>query len=1040
MALEFLRPFLDVDIMAALRPAHLPDRIASIRWTSRPMLGFPSSGYRVFRIERLPGGAVARSLVGTYYLPATDSWAAFEADLLARTPVAGPYFDAVTEDDLGFLLPLVRAVDPRIPIDERLELLPEIAEFFGHLHTAEPFYHALIWSRPIPPTFDELLADPVAGPITAAYYGLEVMKFLESLAVRYEYAVLLGLATDDDITGLNDMGYELGAWWGSRWGKSLSTVIDGQSLTTVDAPEWMAADVIEGDVGHPAFAKLGWTPPDWYVPVDGTGQPIGVEATYPRPGATHSALRWDLPRSDDERLLHADQPVTFLVKGYEHGASTAGDASAPPAPPARRFKRIQPDALHVPVAASDVHAVDGAGRPWPPLEGWMHYRVWGVNLLGIASDDHAETTVVHVDSIGPRPPVPRFVDDTSLALDVDGSTRCHVRLQFDASQDFREADAAEFRIETSWTSTEYQPVTVNEVTSVDLTEAAVAASSPADLKEFVGGTLMIGGRSHRISRATARTLFVALHAGEAPTLGAGTIVRSVDDGVTTRVANVKRPKPIVGLVAALVSEHPLVVELPVGRRRPGPEVSLYLHLLRTSVTARASGDEWVIDEPSPGTPARSALDALRATGRLATDLAGSPFIVYPAKDLKLDVQAPPGFVSGTITVTARSSDAKPYVIGPAVTASDPALVQLEGNEGHGVDATISATSTIAPEPVSIPPAPPVQWATSATRYDPVSRFELRWDPAVDAVRYEVWRLLEPALPILATPRSDARLATDAAAREDLFELRTAEAWTTSHIDELPGRAPLRAVYLVRPVSAAGVVGSFSAPLGPVRVPDVRPPADAHIAAVRLATPTEIHDGTRAVTIDVIGPQLERDDVGYVVERRPADASGSWTLVADIDPATQPETVGDRLAISIDDLDVQPGLDHVWRTVPYRVVDDPIDDTGTTKRTIRGRRSRSVVGRSVGPVNPPTDLEWIARGGARLRWVNGDRYQAIDVERLAGADGPARVLARLDGDASEYLDTTNTGLTATGAAYSYRLRCLAATGSATARVEGVVGAP
>jgi hypothetical protein len=1040
MAVEPLRPYFDIDIMAALRPERIPDRIAAVRWTSRPVLGFPASGYGIWRREVLAGGGVARSLVGTFYLPATDSWSAFEADLLARAPIAGPYFDTVTEADLGFLLPLVRAVDPRIPLVDRLALLPEVADFFGYTHTAEPFYLVLMWNKPVPATFDDLIADPVAGPVITAFYGLEVMKFLEALAIRYEYALLLGLGVEDDITGLGNVVYELAAWWGPQLGASMTPVIDGLALSPTRAAQWVRASVVDGNVGHPAFARTSWDPPDGYVPVDGAGAPVGVGATYPRPYATQTALAWDLTPSDDVRLLKPGQPVSFRVRSFEHGASTAGEPTPPPAPSTRRFRDIVPSVLHVPVKGSATQAVDGAGRSWPPLEGWVHYRVWGVSLLAIESDQFAETAVLHADAVAPPPPRIRVVDQPSVTFGADRTVSVPVRLELTAAEDFPAADAVELRIEASWQNTGHAPIAVVRTSSTTSTAAVIEVAGAHRPQTLVGGRLEAAGRSHRILDATATTLTVTLHAGAAPPAGAAMVLHTERIGATTRIAAVERPLLVKGMVGAVIDHDPLTVVLPLGARRPRGEVSLYLHLLRSSVTARAEGDRWVVVEPAAPTPAGRALRDLRAAGRLAADLPGSPFVLYPAVEDTLRMAVPAGFESGTLTLAARASDRKPYVTGPVVPSADPALAQLDGNEGDSREATVGVRSAVPPRTPTVLAAPPVAWATSATPYDPVARFEVRWAPAAGAVRYEVWRLLESALAPRPGGRTDAELLVDAVAASAEFELRTDQAWSTSHLDELPGRAPARAVYLVRSVSAAGVASAFSPPIGPVHIPDVRPPAAAEVAAVRRAVPTATDDGARQVRVDLAGPELGGASIGCVVERRPADGSSPWVTVADLAPPLSLTAGERRPVVRVADADVQPGIDHHWRVVPYRVVPDPIDETGRLTRTIRGRPSTGRAGRSTGELLAPAAPRWSAGGGATLTWRNPDLYDRIVVERLVGGSGPARVLAALDGTSTEFTDRTNRGPTATGAGYSYRLRCSAGTASTSTRVEGVVGAP
>ena len=191
----------DLDIIACRRPSPAASNgaeVFGVRWASRPDLDWPKDGYI---IERLVGGStvsVAKN-GSTFHLPRTDEWKNFKRDVEDCRPVAGPYFCSsdITELNLGHLLPIVRLVDPRIDPAEHKTLTEKVAAAFGFPHAEDAELTTVLWPGGEPPPLPDMLDKPRTAERIITYYRRQARGFLLALAVRFEYAALLGLGTDD---------------------------------------------------------------------------------------------------------------------------------------------------------------------------------------------------------------------------------------------------------------------------------------------------------------------------------------------------------------------------------------------------------------------------------------------------------------------------------------------------------------------------------------------------------------------------------------------------------------------------------------------------------------------------------------------------------------------------------------------------------------------------------------------------------------------------------------------------------------------------
>ena len=112
------------------------------------------------------------------------------------------------------------------------------------------------------------------------------------------------------------------------------------------------------------------------------------------------------------------------------------------------------------------------------------------------------------------------------------------------------------------------------------------------------------------------------------------------------------------------------------------------------------------------------------------------------------------------------------------------------------------------------------WAQDSGQFVEQATASITWTAMKGAVRYDVERAIEPKLG--CSPRnSDESLigAGNDPLNSGAFERVTSSAFLARFEDSLPGRAPTRALYRVRGVSAAGVSGAWLV-VALVRVPGV----------------------------------------------------------------------------------------------------------------------------------------------------------------------------------------------------------------------------
>jgi hypothetical protein len=270
------------------------------------------------------------------------------------------------------------------------------------------------------------------------------------------------------------------------------------------------------------------------------------------------------------------------------------------------------------------------------------------------------------------------------------------------------------------------------------------------------------------------------------------------------------------------------------------------------------------------------------------------------------------------------------------------------------------------------------------------------------------------VPSVTRVTSDAELRALAAAAGK-FALRSDRVFGTSFVDGLPGRAPVRGLYRVRAVSAAGSVGPFSEIIGPVHVPDVRPPATPNLLRVAAVPPEEAE---RAIVVEWAARGVGADVRFEVWFADAEDTGGTMQLAGTVLAGSAANGDGRHRFLHGSR---RPGKRHVYEVRAIREVLDPIDPTAVVRRDIAGLPSRrlSAAALVTGPLPAPESLAAEATlAGVLLSWTESDAYEAIEVRRRAPGRYGFEVIGRLPGDAASFLDTT-----ATHGVFTYQLRAI-----------------
>ncbi|MGY8684664.1 hypothetical protein Q2941_43970 [Bradyrhizobium sp. UFLA05-153] len=977
----------DAQIIACERDGS--PRVIAVRWASTARYGFPRDGYTVLRAELMPNGTHGpQVLLGVFRLPDTANWYAFATDVSARAPVAGPWFPAIAQSDLGFLLPVIRFADLRTPDTERPVLCARLAQWFGNPHETDAELAWQFWRHAPPPSLRQLLADPATVDAIHQFYWSQCVGFLHLLAQRFEYAVLIGLAVDDArAPPSSPVRYFL------RIDPDRYEVVESQEVSPgrrcrPAAPAWCRAERVPGSVPHPAFAHWPtWAPPAPFASVDPDGQPLPARAFVPRSPSAYTALSWDGPPPPAALLTY--DPVLYRIRRFDHGASTAAQGTAPVLPARTQFQEIVPGEL-LRRGDSEPHFTDLPGMSWPPLEGWYDYEVVGLDLFGVPTPPAPRTAIRHFDDFAPPAPGVRVTSGhTSTFAQNSSSNAVDLTIDWSGPEDFDGPDTREFRVAVQYVPLELTPVRIEAVADAGLFNVEVSLSGWIHaLGSWSGAVFSVPGTDYpAVSAAMAGPLLkltVRKVGDRLPAAGMDGLVRRAGTPLPlTRIARLPRtPASPCTVTAANFTVaggmHTLIVHLAsaTGSALPAnPAVSLYLHLMRATFNAGQSGSgQWTLAEPKAASPARALWDKCVADPGA---LVGSPGLLFPPHAIAVTLTQPPGFLSGTATLAVTAADGAAYRSSPGLPVADSALANLAGNEGPASETIVSIRSLQPPQKPGVLAYDPLRrlWASSAAQYAEFAQFDVRWTAAFGAARYEVWRALDAALGAITVDDLALRAAA-ATAPNSAFEMRTDQVFGTHFVDNLPGRAPTRAVYRIRSISAAEERGAFSDVIGPVYVPDVRPPAQPNLLRVVAVNPAEQDS---AISIEWTQPG-DQTDVRYEIDWREEQDTRFQSAGAVRDAA--PAADGRFRFLHNGRV---PGRRYAYRVRSVREALDPIDPTATARRDIESLPSQVRVGsaitaRRLVPPDTVTAMADAAQQSITVSWTNRDIYDAIELWR------------------------------------------------------------
>ena len=1034
-----------LEVLARSRLAYVGGgEIVAVRWATSARDPFPESGFVLKRYKgssppetvcehRLPGAVLEAGMSAW-----TIDFAALENDRVARLSHAqGAQFP---DPDTARMLCPVMAFALARPSESTLALhLEGVAMVFDQSHRTDVGLDERHWHGTPPASYADLLAYANGGPAQLAaylavidYYQTLSRAYLSFLASDFGMATFLGLAINDIVQGgdSSDVLY------------SLEAMHDGQQFiarTRVDrgGSPWPKApqkpEVIQLDsgtaIGYPAYAPF-FGPTSKWAPIfpaslqssNGASAELFdqlVEAA--KRGPRHftspvARISWkaDSPSYDDREgpnpLLSRDA-YFWRIERHAFGAVTAADSVEPQVPPTLPFSTCHGGEYIVRTEENSFD--DDIDLPYgdPPLEGWIAYRVCGIDLFGIEGPVSIPGLVRLRDNHAPPPPRVR-ADITRVDLPDSGALELNINLDWESPHEYQAPDAAQFRIRQIWTPVEHVPLEVVSVApimdahgnedalnavqvDVELVDASGKQLGDELLAKLSDGTLLTPiGEFAVLSHSSPSRLRVRRSVGRAPPKG-GAAVRFAHRAVEgDHVASFERVKAKVGAVR-LRSVEPLCVHLwPQDGGPPiTPEIGkVHFHLLGHSFSVAPTDDKGCFQVVAPDPDDQRGMRLLREISALPVGeaeefLRDSPALFLPPHPCGLTLRPPDGFSAGTLRVAVSTADGCPYV-----QDSDG----RPGNEGVRAELVLVAFGSAVPKPVN--GRIDRVWASGAAEFVELASVIVSWGAMRHAVRYDVERAFESALGCSLRSTDEALISAGMSPSADAAFVRVSSSVFLPRIeDSLPGRAPTRVLYRVRGVSSAGSAGDWQI-VALVRVPDVRIPPRP---SLMTSAPDPVVDRvitcawTQPGPLEGIGFELQVRDV--MSDAHPNDA---WETVADFLPGALAPSLAKRFHATV--ANRPPGRWQEFRVLPIRHALDPSDPRAARLRKIPGPPSNLLRVRAKGVIRAPSELRATVSsdGWVTLRWRNTDAYDVIEIRRRApGRSGYER--RQLPGDTEHF---------------------------------------
>lgn len=1028
----------DIHIIACERSFSSQKRVSimGVRWASRPDIGFPDKGYDIFRLTAESRDGVWEH-VGNFSLPRTESWAIFKEDAESRNRHGGPYFDSIDENNLGFLLPLIDLVNPATREDRMNGLVRNAVSFFGNIHLQDPELSWNIWGHTSPEPLHDLLAGPHRDELIR-FYKNKAFGFLVGICYRFEYATLLGFGTND-LTRDHTV-YKVVGNWKNYHGESETELKVATLKCDLQPPSTLKVTRAPGVIPHPAYNFFeAWTPPDLFRSTDSYGTPLPTVSMIPKVPVAFSSLQWAQPPKEVNIIGY--EPVVYLLERFAHGPDTA-DAPEAPAPDGAVFTPVvEGELIH------DTGYEDRPGMLWPPLEGYYHYRVRSINLLGMISPGSIIKAIRHHDDLTTAAPGMKLMSAPVLTLE-DGANNLTVPLEiiWSSAQDFISPDVVEFRITMEWTQLDAFPVTITNVRDADLLHADLTAENlPGPPDRFAGTKLTLPYKEYPIishgagANAAMRIRKVGT---QMPTAGTEGVIFGIGGaGQKIRIARFeRRPMVVVSISSIELNERSITLEFMSinGQAIPADvRATIYIFVFRLTLMAvRQENGTFIIEAVTEDENGYALWQAWRARPDARELVINSPAIIFPPHKVEVNVPVPEGFPGGQLSILASASDGKGYVNSPALEAMSDDLRNLKGNESVFTEAIISVYSDKPPVTPAVIPYDPLNplWAKAAANYAEYSTFIFQWPRAEGAIRYEVWRIMEDAIKESGTTPSDEELTELALENGEKFELRSDQVFGNRFQDKIPGMAPTRVFYRIRSVNISGVKSDPSDLIGPVNIPDIRRPLQPTLK-VRAMRP-EDRENALKLEWTQSNPLINiRFDI-YCSEH-----NGEPEIYRKVHTVEKGSAPMEGRRFHFIHADLVPGKKYSYHVVAIREskIKNP-SGPGTTLIEIASSPSNSETEIPLTNQPLPRPSEFLAGydQGANvvtLKWLPNPLYQRVEVYRRKKEKCAYQLVTKLNGDAVSFEDSPPAGNT-----WIYQIRVYSASRISTSDDSNEIEVP
>lgn len=414
--------------------------------------------------------------------------------------------------------PVITAVpNENVPNRTELEdLVRYLADFFDNDYQDDEDLAATIWGADSTPFDISTMISDHFTQILEFYYN-QCKESLYALSMRIEYAALLGLFVKIDHSNQKNIPIEYGVMALFVGNTMFRDSCPNESCIPPSVTGFTSRKTEQSKTMHPSFDNRipspsnTWT--NWrYPPILAKNQPDGtpfeIESYIPRYDSYGTGLNWN-QAEDSSQLMHKDS-ILYRIERFEHGIGSVSSSTIPalPADPnwvdlfdGNLFLPPDPEMYEEegesdfwededPVVSQPEHAsyssllaegqaimkplyIDDRHQRFPELEGWVRYRIFGVNILGVISTTPATTQILHKDEIiPPHPatfarkvlaPAATTSPDNHYTFDANDTLEVDCQISWVHAEDFVAPDTKEFRVYSRWILPQYLQIQTTTV-------------------------------------------------------------------------------------------------------------------------------------------------------------------------------------------------------------------------------------------------------------------------------------------------------------------------------------------------------------------------------------------------------------------------------------------------------------------------------------------------------------------------------------------------------------------------------------------------